>query len=126
MHPSHSETGHETRDVPIRPIVLSGIILAVVTAIVIAVSVGVFKYFAQPGEAVAPNPFTSNPPLSPGPRVEEHPSLELEQLRLKEDRTLTTYGWADKQKGEVRIPIDRAIDLQLERGFPTRKETAKK
>jgi len=39
---------------------------------------------------------------------------------------LSTYGWTDKNAGVVRIPIDRAMELQLERGFPTRKETPKR
>ncbi len=31
---------------------------------------------------------------------------------------LTTYGWVDKEKGIVRVPIDSAIALVLRRGFP--------
>src|SRR5690606_8893218 len=33
-------------------------------------------------------------------------------------RLLTTYGWADKQEGRVRIPIDRAMEKALEEGLP--------
>ena len=33
---------------------------------------------------------------------------------------LTTYGWVDKNAGTVRIPIDRAKELLLERGLPVR------
>ena len=43
-----------------------------------------------------------------------------------EDRALATYGWANRKEGRVRIPIDRAMELQLERGFPTRKEPVQK
>jgi len=44
----------------------------------------------------------------------------LKQLRATEDAILTTYGWVDREKGIVRIPIDRAIDLLATRGLPTR------
>lgn len=44
----------------------------------------------------------------------------LDEFRKREDRTLQTYGWVDQNAGLVRIPIDRAKDLALERGFPVR------
>ena len=44
----------------------------------------------------------------------------LRQLRAMEEANLTTYGWADRKNGIVHIPIDRAIDLILQRGLPTR------
>jgi hypothetical protein len=30
------------------------------------------------------------------------------------------YGWVDKEGGVTRIPIDRAMELMLQRGFATR------
>lgn len=55
---------------------------------------------------------------TPTPNV---PSDEaLKQLHATENAVLTTYGWVDRQKGIVRIPIDRAIELLLQRGLPTR------
>jgi len=62
----------------------------------------------------------TEPQVPPVPRVEEHPQLELQQLRTQEDQTLSTYGWVDKKEGIVRIPIERAMELQLQRGFPVR------
>ena len=64
--------------------------------------------------------------IPPEPRIEDHPAIAMQQLHAQEDKTLSTYGWTDKKTGVVRIPIDRAIELQLERGFPTRKEQAHK
>src|SRR4051812_28868569 len=46
----------------------------------------------------------------------------LKQLRATEDARLTTYGWLDRENGVVHIPIDRAIDMVLQRGLPTRKQ----
>jgi hypothetical protein len=64
--------------------------------------------------------------IPPAPRIEEHPAIEIQELHSAEDQTLSTYGWVDKKKGIVRIPIDRAMELQLQRGFPARKETLQK
>ena len=33
---------------------------------------------------------------------------------------LDSYGWVDKNAGVVRIPIDEAMKLTLERGLPAR------
>lgn len=39
------------------------------------------------------------------------PSEQLIELHRKEDWFLTRYSWADKPKGTVRIPVDRAMEL---------------
>ena len=57
--------------------------------------------------------------VTPSPEVNSGQALK--QLRATEDAILTSYGWVDRQKGIVRIPIDRAIDLVLQRGLPARR-----
>jgi len=37
----------------------------------------------------------------------------LKTLREEADKTLTTYGWVDKNKGVARIPIERAMELTV-------------
>jgi hypothetical protein len=58
--------------------------------------------------------------LPPEPRLQTNPRGDLLALREKEDRLLTTYGWVDRNSGVVRIPIDRAMALTVERGLPVR------
>jgi len=43
---------------------------------------------------------------------------DLQVLQAREDELLNTYGWTDPNRGIVRIPIDRAIDLVAQRGLP--------
>ena len=43
-------------------------------------------------------------------------------MRAAEEKELTTYGWADEEKRAVRIPIDQAMKLLVERGLPARKD----
>ena len=43
--------------------------------------------------------------------VLESPNTRLEALRAQEAAALGTYGWVDKEKGVVRVPIDRAMEL---------------
>ena len=56
--------------------------------------------------------------VTPSPDVNSGQALN--QLRGTEDAILSSYGWVDRQKGIVRIPIDRAIELVLQRGLPAR------
>jgi hypothetical protein len=71
-----------------------------------------------PGLIVAPD---DNPLREfPAPSLQIAPRLELEALRAREDRELNSYGWIDRELGIVRIPVERAMDLLLERGVPVR------
>lgn len=124
----HRRAGHETRDASLGPIVYTGIGLAVVVAIVGLISYGVFAYLgAHPPTTVQVNPMSfGDAQIPPQPRIEEHPAIEIQELHAQEDHVLSTYGWMDKKAGVVRIPIERAMALQLQRGFPTQKEAPKK
>jgi hypothetical protein len=46
------------------------------------------------------------------------PVTDLADLRANEQRALDSYGWVDKQRGVVRVPIDVAMRLTLQRGLP--------
>jgi hypothetical protein len=56
----------------------------------------------------------------PAPQLEVNERTELNDVRLREENTLSTYGWVDKDAGKVHIPIDRAMDLLVQRGLPVR------
>ena len=56
----------------------------------------------------------------PEPRLEENERTELRSYEDEEQQRLATYDWVDKSKGIVRIPIDRAIELIVQRGLPVR------
>jgi hypothetical protein len=49
--------------------------------------------------------------LPPEPRLQEHAVRDLQQMRATEDQILNSYQWVDQQRGAVRIPIDRAMEL---------------
>jgi len=60
----------------------------------------------------------------PAPQVETDERGQLNDIRLKEEQTLNTYDYIDKNSGTVRIPIDRAMDLIAQRGLPVRAKGA--
>jgi hypothetical protein len=60
----------------------------------------------------------------PAPQLEIDERNQLNNVRLNEEDTLATYGYVDKSAGVVRIPIERAMDLIVQRGLPTRAQGA--
>lgn len=118
------EVHHEESDVNIRGIFAFAGAL-VVAAFLIHVLVWVlFRYFdarlARQGTPQFPLAIAQENRLPPEPRLQVNPRQDLADLRAKEDRTLNTYGWVDRNGGVVRIPIDEAIRLTLQRGLPAR------
>ncbi len=126
---NHNSIGHETDTGDVRAIGITGIALAIGIAMVLILVAGIFQYLRHHPATVLPeNPLaeTDHQQFPPAPRIEEHPARDIDELHSQEERLLSTYGWTDRKAGMVRIPIDRAMELQLKRGFPVRREAVKK
>ena len=54
----------------------------------------------------------------PEPRLQMSPPVDMRKMRQDEDAVLHHYGWVDPDRGVVRIPIERAIDIIAGRGLP--------
>ena len=61
-----------------------------------------------------------SPRVPPEPRLQRFPREDIMKLRIGEEAALHQYGWVDRNAGIVRIPIDEAMKLTLERGLPAR------
>ena len=124
----HTNAGshHEESDVDFRAIVSFGVGLLAVTVFVYFLILGIFRFFDR-REGVK---VTAEYPLAasqehrepPEPRLQTNPRQDMADLRAKEDDLLGSYGWVDRNAGVVRIPIDAAMKLTLERGLPARTE----
>lgn len=86
--------------------------LALATAIAVAAATAfaTAQYLFLERGTVPPPP----PERPPGPLLQVAPRSELERLRREQARRLETYGWTDRARGLVRVPIERAMDLLLE------------
>jgi len=65
-----------------------------------------------------PNALDRNGRQAAGPRILTNEPEWLREVRAQTTAAQTTYGWVDKQAGVVRLPIERAKQLILERGLP--------
>ena len=59
----------------------------------------------------------------PSPRLQTQPFKDVYLLKQGQNERLSTYGWADRANGFVHIPIERAMELTLQRGLPVREGT---
>ena len=111
--------GHETSDANIRGLVLSGIGLLILILAGLLVSLGVFRYFvSHQGLGPPASPFANERALPPEPRLQVSAPADLKQYKAAQDEVLTSYGWVDESAGVVRIPIDRAMAVLLQKGLP--------
>ena len=61
---------------------------------------------------------------TPSPRLQAFPAQELSEYRAVQRELTETYGLIDVQLGVYRIPVDRAMELVVERGLPVRTQPA--
>jgi hypothetical protein len=120
-HPSENHTngvGHETKEVSV-PFVFASLSALIIGAFLAALlAVGIFQFFKMtyhPDQAAK----EAVPQIPPTPRIEEHPAEQLQSIHAREDHVLSTYALIDKDRGIVRIPIDKAIDMLAAKGVPT-------
>jgi hypothetical protein len=126
---------YERRDISVRGVLYFLVGLAVGVVFVYLVVAGIYSYLDKraASEQAPVNPLITNSPADtrhistdypqdtfPNPRLETDERGQLNDIRLKEEQTLSTYDYIDKNAGTVRIPIDRAMDLIAQRGLPTR------
>lgn len=118
--------GYERRDANVAGLLQFAFWMAVVLLVTLVGMKYTFKYFqrTQPlGATTSPMVSEAERTLPPKPRLQVEPHLELEQFCAAQQQSLEGYSWISQQAGVVHIPVDRAMDLVLQRGLPTRPAT---
>ncbi|CAN5321277.1 hypothetical protein BH18ACI2_BH18ACI2_07110 [soil metagenome] len=135
---TNPDVAHEHTDVKVKPIAWFVFALFVFGLVVCGLMYGLFKVFESRAKAdelqASPLARTGDERLPPEPRLQAAPGFgvttdsgERRDLSLKEPqaeyrvvqeiwkRELTTYGWADEGTGRVRVPIEDAMRMYLQR-----------
>jgi hypothetical protein len=136
-HENHG--GYEHQDLRATGILYFLLALGVATILSLLLLRGVYEFLDRRERASQPavNPLVSNVPtdtrhIAPGypqsafpdPKLEENERGQLNGFRHQQEEMLYSYGWVDEQAGTVRIPIERAMDLIVQRGLPVRPQGA--
>ena len=102
------------------------ILLATLPAIAL-VSFGLWLGFRSITEPVPPSAFeapvlTGQQPAKEearrAPALQSDPPADLNDYNRRMQDRLNSAGWLDEDAGTVHMPIDRAMDLMVERGLP--------
>lgn len=129
------EVHHEEKDVNIRAI-LWFVVIFIAFTIVTYISLGfLFDLFKKQEQKEQAGPVTmvrgAKPEVAPEPRLQPFggygqkgalntPAADMKKMRTEEEADLISYGWVERQKGIVRIPIAQAIDIIAQQGLPVR------
>lgn len=118
---------YEKSDADVRGIVISAGVFVVFTALILFMVAGFFRFFAGLEDTGPPvSPLAAQREIPPEPRLEVRPYQQFAGERERQESTLHSYGWVDQKAGTVHIPIDRAMDLLLQRGLPMKGEVKPK
>ena len=113
----HHEEG-DVNDVNARAILTFGAALMVTTAVVCVLVWLLFTSFqrreAQSGTRDFPLAVEQQNRMPPEPRLQTNPREDLRVMREREEAILNSYG-LDRDTGAVRIPIEIAMKLTVER-----------
>jgi hypothetical protein len=124
------ETHHEKSDVNVRALLWATVIFIVFGAVTHLLLYAQFHLYRRifrgttnaPLTSVARPPDDAVPPLprlqpftSKKPPITSTPVTDMEEMRAAEEKALHNPGWVDKQKGIVRLPIEVAKQLAVQR-----------
>jgi len=131
----NAETHHETSDVDVRGILWFVVIFLAFAVVTHVLLYFLFRYFThefrndvQPKRTAITTPaqMPQTPRLQPFPQKDQRgseiapyastPVVDMVEMHEAEELALKNPGWVDKQKGIVRIPIERAKQLVVQRG----------
>lgn len=111
--------GYEPENIKIKALSISGIAFFIFVALNLVGAAWILKWL-NPAAFAAPAPtaaFMKKSPLPPNPLLQTNitTKTDIKELRLHEREMLEGYGVVDD--GHVRIPIERAIELSLQKGM---------
>jgi hypothetical protein len=122
--PRHDTTHFEHTDINCRGTFLTGV--AVLVGLWVFTGL-LYFYFAFLSHYRAE---MSRPPLAieehgtrlpPEPRLQQSPPRDYQAYLKSEEGKLDHYFWVDKAKGQVAIPIGRAMQILAQKGIPPQK-----
>lgn len=111
--------GYEVQDTNPRAVLWFLVCLFIVICLTLLVTWLMFRHFSV--SEVAPpsaSSFADVRELPLGPQLQPDPRTNLLATRSKQQQELDSYSWEDRKAGVVRIPIERAMDLLLQKGLP--------
>src|SRR5947199_1392706 len=121
MSATTNSKDHERKDVDVAALFTIAFLLLLSCVVIFIAVIAMMRYFKAHEPSVTAG--QANIPVTravefPPPRLLVRPGASLAELRAAEESDLNSYGWVDRASGIARVPVDRAIQLLLQRGLP--------
>jgi hypothetical protein len=141
-HDSHTETNgnarYEVSDIKLKPLGAAALGLAIFTVVSLIISVpiyliitnntwNIFGFYIQSPNTVTVGPGSQpanaesmRTPPPPNPILQSNLTAAADMNVMRQDARyiLETAAWVDKEKGVIRIPLERAIEISVQSGLP--------
>jgi hypothetical protein len=132
---SNAGVMHESSDANVRAIYIFGVWLALLGALCALATWGGLRAMEWKADRDDVARMKANPMVPearmkmpnevaahefPTPQLQINDAAEMKEEIAEETGKLTHYQWIDQSQGIVRIPIDKAMQLVLQRGLPAR------
>ena len=134
-HPGH-ETEFEHEDLGTRGIFVFMIGLAIIGVVIYFIIVGMYSFL----DKYERSQMTTSSPLvttkgaisrvvtqadmdktfkdNGAPMLETNERGQFKDFLIQQEQQLNSYGWVDQKDGVAHIPIERALELVVQRGLP--------
>jgi hypothetical protein len=123
------EMGYDRRDIKVPMLKQWTIWITASCVICFFISIPVYNWLTTPGKTIPsmmgktrePAPRSSNhiAPINPLLQDNLTTKVDIQHLRIHEDESMRTYGWVDQTNGIVRVPIDKAMKMVVQKGVST-------
>jgi hypothetical protein len=119
--PESSRRGYEDSNVSVKQLFAFAMGIVALVMLGVLSSAFTFRFFVRHTPmGPSASPFEDVRDLPPGLRLQTAAPLDLKRYRDDQDKILAGYGWVDPHAGFIRIPVERAMELLLQKGYPVR------
>jgi hypothetical protein len=123
-HASPAPPDYETRDANVRGVFNFLVLLSALIVVAALLCWGLLRHFSrQNAGAASVSPFAETRQLPPGPQLQVNPREDWLKYHDRQEQSLETYAWENRGAGIVRVPIERAMELLLQKGLPVQTGT---
>ncbi|MGH8230633.1 MAG: hypothetical protein ACRESY_02300 [Steroidobacteraceae bacterium] len=109
---AESAPGHESSGIAVGDLLrIAAVIAVTVVAAAVLIRIATHELLKPPAAAAAASAASIPPP----PRLQPDPQADLESVRAEQRARLSEWAWTDASHRYARIPIERAMQIELER-----------
>ena len=123
VDPRSERDGYEHHDARVRNLLLIGVAILLAMLLSCAAVAGLVWYLGSQQQAYV-TPIEASDQVPPEPRLETYPPANGARIVAEARQRLQHYGWVDRDAGLARIPVERAMSILAESGWPSAQRSA--